>query len=125
MLRPLTRICPEVGGSSRKRSRRKVDLPAPDGPVKNTNSPRSMVQVTSASACRKRPYSLDTRKSWIMGGCQLSVISYQLSVISFSESARQGFSHPSRIGARRRALHHLPDEPTERPRPAGPVEVGL
>jgi len=55
MLRPLTMICPDVGASSRKRSFKNVDLPAPEGPVKKTNSPLSIEQVTSVNACRNRP----------------------------------------------------------------------
>jgi len=55
MFRPLTRTCPEVGSSSRKSSFRSVDFPAPEGPVRNTNSPRSTLNDTSEIACRKGP----------------------------------------------------------------------
>jgi hypothetical protein len=45
-------IVPLVGTSSRSNSRRNVDLPEPDGPMRKTNSPRSMSTDTRSSAGR-------------------------------------------------------------------------
>ena len=39
--RPPTRICPRVAGSAQKTSLSSVVFPAPEGPVRNTNSPFS------------------------------------------------------------------------------------
>jgi len=58
--RPLTRICPSLGRSARKRSFRSVVFPAPEGPVRKTNSPRATWNVTSRRT--RRPwYSFETR----------------------------------------------------------------
>jgi hypothetical protein len=60
MLRPLTRIWPVVGGSSRKSSRKSVDLPAPEGPVRKTNSPGATWKEMSRRASRNGPYFFET-----------------------------------------------------------------
>src|SRR5690242_6855055 len=65
MLRPLMRICPRVGRSAQKMRRKSVDLPAPDGPVRKTNSPFGMSSVRSTSAWASAAYDLYTWKSWI------------------------------------------------------------
>ncbi len=49
---PSTSTVPDVGVSSRSSSRRNVDLPDPDGPTRNTNSPLSISSETSLSAGR-------------------------------------------------------------------------
>ena len=48
--RPPTTILPPVGSSSLSSSRTSVDLPEPEAPTTNTNSPLSMWNVTSCSA---------------------------------------------------------------------------
>ena len=47
-----TRMSPVVGVSSASSSRMKVDLPDPDGPIRKTNSPLSILTETSSSAGR-------------------------------------------------------------------------
>ena len=47
---PSTSICPRVGTSSRITSRRNVDLPEPEGPIRKANSPLSTSMVTSSRA---------------------------------------------------------------------------
>src|SRR5512141_322603 len=125
MLRPLTRICPDVGGSSRKSSFRKVDLPAPDGPVRKTNSPRSIEHVTSERACRNRPYSLETRKSWIMGKCDVRCAICDVPWKSARQSFLQGGADQGRVRPAARLLHDLADEPAERLGLAGAIELSL
>ena len=49
-LRPLTSTVPELANSWRRIRRSIVDLPAPDGPVMKTNSPRPISRLTSCSA---------------------------------------------------------------------------
>jgi hypothetical protein len=49
---PLTETVPEVGVSSLSRSRRKVDLPDPEDPMRKTNSPLSISVETSSRAGR-------------------------------------------------------------------------
>src|SRR5215472_7451772 len=65
--RPPTRICPRVAGSAQKTSRRRVVFPAPEGPVRNTNSPFSTVRFTSTSAGGSPGYALVTWNIWIIG----------------------------------------------------------
>src|SRR5512147_1097359 len=65
-LRPPTRICPPLGSSSRKTSFRNVVLPAPEGPVRKQNSPRSTCSVMSERALESRSYCLWTWKACIM-----------------------------------------------------------
>ena len=48
---PLTVRVPSVGCSNAAMARRKVVLPQPDGPMKDTKSPRRIVSDTSFSAC--------------------------------------------------------------------------
>ena len=48
---PLTRIAPLVGVSRSATARRSVVLPQPDGPMKETNSPRATFRLTLLSAC--------------------------------------------------------------------------
>ncbi len=50
--RPATWTVPELACSSLRHSRRKLDLPEPEAPTRKTNSPRSMLSVTSSSAAR-------------------------------------------------------------------------
>src|SRR5512145_2789735 len=57
---------PLVAGSAQKTILRSVDFPAPDGPVRKTNSPLSISSVTSVSAGGSPGYSLWTWKSWII-----------------------------------------------------------
>ena len=52
---PATKTRPDVGRASRSTSRRKVDLPEPEAPTRNTNSPRSTSTATSSSAGRFWP----------------------------------------------------------------------
>src|SRR5262249_10622473 len=47
---PLMRSVPAVGASRSAMARRKVVLPQPEGPMKETNSPFSMVRFTSERA---------------------------------------------------------------------------
>src|SRR6185436_17878342 len=47
---PLTLIVPAVGCSRSAMTRRKVVLPQPDGPMKETNSPFAMSRVTFDNA---------------------------------------------------------------------------
>jgi hypothetical protein len=47
-----TSTVPRVGRSMSAMSRSSVLLPAPEGPVKNTNSPRSMFSDTPERASR-------------------------------------------------------------------------
>jgi hypothetical protein len=47
-----TSTVPRVGRSISAMSRSTVLLPAPDGPVRNASSPRSMLNVTPESASR-------------------------------------------------------------------------
>ena len=47
-----TWISPVVGVSSASTSRMKVDLPEPDGPMRKTNSPLSILRLTLSSAGR-------------------------------------------------------------------------
>src|SRR5258708_19621657 len=51
---------PPVGTSWRSSRRRRVDFPAPLGPVRNTNSPLSMRSDSSRMAYTPRLYILDT-----------------------------------------------------------------
>src|SRR5499427_1887992 len=65
---PATWIRPSVGRSSRRISRRKVDLPEPDGPTRKTNSPFSTSRVTFSSAGRLwLGYVFVTLSKWITG----------------------------------------------------------
>ncbi len=50
--RPATCTSPELARSSLSVRRRNVDLPEPEAPTRNTNSPRSMFTETSSSAGR-------------------------------------------------------------------------
>ncbi len=50
MLRPSTTICPSLGCAAAKSSRSRVVLPAPLGPVRNTNSPLRNSRLTSRRA---------------------------------------------------------------------------
>ncbi len=65
--RPKTSSCPAVGSSAQKTSRSRVDFPAPDGPVRKTNSPLRISRLTSDSAGASVPYCFSTWKSWIIG----------------------------------------------------------
>ena len=56
---PLTEIVPEVGFSRSAMTRRKVVLPQPDGPMKETNSPLPMVRSTSDSALHRTVIGLE------------------------------------------------------------------
>src|SRR6476469_5411411 len=47
-----TWISPDVGWSSASNNRMKVDLPEPDGPMRKTNSPLSILTLTSSRAGR-------------------------------------------------------------------------
>src|SRR5215831_3366203 len=59
---------PSLGRSSRRISRRKVDLPEPDGPTRNTNSPFSTSRLTFSRAGRLwLVYVLVTLSKWITG----------------------------------------------------------
>src|SRR5215467_6423183 len=65
---PATWIRPSVGRSSRRISRRKVDLPEPDGPTRKTNSPFSTSRLTFSRAGRLwLVYVLVTLSKWITG----------------------------------------------------------
>ncbi len=48
---PLTRMSPLVGVSRSATARSSVVLPQPDGPMKETNSPRATFRLTLLSAC--------------------------------------------------------------------------
>src|SRR5580692_5300827 len=48
---PLTRMAPLVGASRSAIARSSVVLPQPDGPIKETNSPRSTARSMPLSAC--------------------------------------------------------------------------
>src|SRR5580704_19378499 len=64
---PATQMCPVSGDSSLVSSRRNVDLPDPDGPTRNTNSPLPMSTVHSRRATVVFLYDLVTLSSRIMG----------------------------------------------------------
>ena len=49
---PFTMIWPSDGFSAWKMSRRSVDFPAPDGPVRKRNSPFFALNVTSRRTLR-------------------------------------------------------------------------
>jgi hypothetical protein len=49
---PFTMTVPEVGVSSLSRSRKKVDFPEPEDPIRKTNSPLSISVDTSSRAGR-------------------------------------------------------------------------
>src|SRR4051794_11591965 len=67
-LRLSTTTVPLVGSSSRSSSRSTVDLPEPDGPMRNTNSPLSMPTETFSRAGRAPAgYTLETSSSRITG----------------------------------------------------------
>ncbi len=59
-LRPKTSSWPLVATSAQKTSRISVDLPAPEGPVRKTNSPFSIPSDTSSSAGASPGYCLWT-----------------------------------------------------------------
>src|SRR5262245_31735278 len=59
---------PSDGRSSRRISRRNVDLPEPDGPTRKTNSPFSTSRVTFSRAGRLwLGYAFVTLSKWITG----------------------------------------------------------
>src|SRR3954469_23229824 len=63
-----TRMSPWVGDSSASSSRMNVDLPEPDGPMRKTNSPLSILTDTLSSAGRADDlYCLDTWSRVIIG----------------------------------------------------------
>src|SRR5215471_15675333 len=65
---PATWIRPSDGRSSLRISRRKVDLPEPDGPTRKTNSPFSTSRVTFSRAGRLWfGYAFVTLSKWITG----------------------------------------------------------
>src|SRR5712692_2889156 len=111
MLRPLTRICPAVGGSARNSSFKKVDLPAPDG--------RSGKRTPPGRSSRSRPpgRAETGRTPWRPGRAGSRGAARQ--------SALERVPNFSRVGAPRRLLHDLTDEPAERLGLAGPVERDL
>src|SRR6202011_4396832 len=59
---PSTKILPLLGFSSRIRSLTRVDLPAPEGPTRNTKSPSGTTRLTSRRASVPVGYVL--KKSW-------------------------------------------------------------
>src|ERR1700761_8380414 len=62
-----TRTSPLVGVSAPSSSRMKVDLPDPDGPIRKTNSPLSILTLTLSSAGRADDlYCLVTRSRVII-----------------------------------------------------------
>jgi hypothetical protein len=64
-----TYTLPLVGTSSRSSSRRNVDLPEPDGPIRNTNSPLCTCTDTLSRAGRVEVrYTFDTCSSRITSG---------------------------------------------------------
>src|SRR5579885_849 len=64
--RPPTTILPFVGSSSLRSSRTSVDLPEPEAPTTNTNSPLSMWKVTSRSATTSGSYTFVTDSNTII-----------------------------------------------------------
>src|SRR5882724_11317258 len=65
---PATWIRPSLGRFSLSTSRRKVDLPEPDGPTRKTNSPFSTSRLTFSRAGRLwLGYVLVTLSKWITG----------------------------------------------------------
>ena len=64
--RPATNTRPCWATSSRFSSRMKVDLPDPDGPTKNTNSPLAMEMLASRTATTSPLYTFVTLSSLIM-----------------------------------------------------------
>jgi hypothetical protein len=65
--KPETRTSPSVGSSAMWIRRRIVLFPAPDGPVRNANSPFARWNETSFKASPERGYSLYTLMSLITG----------------------------------------------------------
>ena len=106
MLRPLTMICPEVGGSSRKRSRRSVDLPAPDGPGEEHELAGADEERHVEQGVAKRPVFLGDVEELDHG--------FSGSPPERLQRARQRLAHGRRIRAAARLLHDLPHEPAER-----------
>src|SRR5512140_3850995 len=104
---PLTRIWPSVGRSARNRSFSNVVLPAPDGPVRNTNSPRDSWNVTS------RRTRLPRNSFWTWYSSIKSALLQELLEKAVCDR---------RMRLLLRGFHHLADEPTEGlrlPRPEG------
>src|SRR5438270_13326089 len=64
---PATQMVPQSGSSSLVSRRRNVDLPEPEGPTRNTNSPFAMSTETSRMATVVPLYDLVTFSSRIMG----------------------------------------------------------
>src|SRR3954468_4478957 len=106
-LRPLTRICPEEGTSSRKINRSSVVLPAPLAPVRKTNCPRGMSNVTSSRADWPPGYCLLTWKNWIN---LFRRARHRLALQGLLEE----LLHRLRLGAPARALHHLSHQEADR-----------
>src|SRR5919109_2009423 len=65
--RPATRMVPAVGSSSLISSRISVDLPEPDGPTRNTKSPRATLNVACSTPTSPESYSLATPRNSITG----------------------------------------------------------
>src|SRR5260370_21690638 len=66
-------MSPWVGVSAASSSRMNVDLPEPDGPIRKTNSPLSILTEMLSSAGRADDlYSLDTRSRVIITARQCS-----------------------------------------------------
>ena len=62
---PATQILPRVTISWRSNNRTSVDFPDPEGPTRNTNSPRRMLRETSRAATVPPLYTFVTESSLI------------------------------------------------------------
>src|SRR4029077_17348190 len=114
-LRPLTRICPEVGTSSRKISRSSVVLPAPLAPVRKTNCPRGMSKLTSSRADWPLGYRLLTWKNWIKADLpRRSLLPGRAAHRLPLQRLPQKLLHRFWLSPSARALHHQADEETDR-----------
>src|SRR3984885_7679208 len=75
--RPPTDISPLVGWSSPATRLRSVDLPQPDAPIRQVNSPGSAARLTwsrAGTALPPRPYTLETPASVTAAGASVTAV---------------------------------------------------
>src|SRR5207248_3255836 len=101
-LKPETRTSPLVTGSSANTSFRTVDLPAPEWPVRNTNSPLAMWKETSFRASPPLGKALKTFVNLITYSCARACAKSAMRS-SASSSPMENLRKPSGMPARARA----------------------
>src|SRR6184192_513653 len=101
-LNPETRTSPLVTGSSANTSFRTVDLPAPEWPVRNTNSPLAMWKETSFRASPPLGKALKTFVNLITYSCARACAKSAM-MSSESSSPMENLRKPSGMPARARA----------------------